>query len=52
VPELEFSLTEIMSLLLENRQLPVTALEDVQQGTTRTREEKMRVKRANDLAVT
>src|SRR5438046_10007997 len=47
VPQLEFSLAEIISFLLENRQSPGMAVENVQQWTTRIREEKKKVKRAD-----
>jgi chaperone BCS1 len=47
VPQLEFSPAEILSFLLENRQSPGMAVENVQQWTIRMREEKKKVKRAD-----
>jgi mitochondrial chaperone BCS1 len=47
VPQLEFSPAEILSFLLENRQSPSMAVENVQQWTIRMREEKKKVKRAD-----
>ena len=46
MPELEFSPAEIMSFLVEHRHAPCTAVENVQQWITGTREERARVKRA------
>jgi chaperone BCS1 len=47
VPQLEFSPAEILSFLLENRQSPGMAVENVQQWTIRMREVKKKVKRAD-----
>jgi chaperone BCS1 len=47
VLQLEFSPAEIMSFLLEYRQSPSMAVENVQQWTIRMREEKKKVKRAD-----
>ena len=47
VLQLEFSPAKILSFLLENRQSPSMAVENVQQWTIRMREEKKKVKRAD-----
>jgi chaperone BCS1 len=47
VPELEFSPAEVLSFILEYRQSPGEAIDNVEAWMTRIREERMEVK--NDV---